>query len=164
MRRLALLWCLRGAICTYRAGVCCVDIGSHFQQTLLYILLNGHPYAYVYSLCKFSQNHTIVVPCCLLLCVSCIACTCRHIMYKRLCNLYKNNNFCTCTNLRNPYMYNTITLMCTYVLYIQDFSFVMREFRLFYVKMPNGRMHSEEVRNTPPTLCTLVVLDLQWFA
>ena len=51
--------------------------------------------------------------------------------------------------------------MC--VLYIQDFSFVMREFRLFYVKMPNGRMHSEEVRN-PPTLCTLVVLDLQWFA
>ena len=127
MRRLALLWCLRGAICTYRAGVCCVDIGSHFQQTLLYILLNGHPYAYVYSLCKFSQNHTIVVPCCLLLCVSCIACTCRHIMYKRLCNVYM---FCTKattfvhvqTYVIHTYMYCTIT--CVYYTY--------RTFRLWW--------------------------------
>ena len=33
-------------------------------------------------------------------------------------------------------------LMCVC---LQDFSFVMREFRLFYIKMPNGRLHSEVV-------------------
>jgi hypothetical protein len=48
---------------------------------------------------------------------------------------------------------------------MKDFSFVMREFRLFYIKMPNGRMHSEVCNINRPVaelrekLCDLLGID-----